>query len=322
LLEARGALIASVTRDGPAARAKIRPGEILAAIDGRPVNTARAAAEILRAQKPGQSVKLTLFDVPRGDIHPRDKILVFDAAPPVTRDLSVLPPRLLARELRFPESMAANAAWSRRIRGAANPLPLTALRARGCDGFAPQGWRAREARSNLLHLVSADGGSHAIYKTVTLSAGQARDPAIFARGLVTAIFGAPPQAGPAQALARGFRRIDFGTENGVAGFVVYRLKASGRLSLWIAAVPAGDVADMEPLAAATVFSIHCAAPAMDQDFAAAILARFRLGYAHDAIGNVFLVNPRRDLWAIGPEGPGFYRQTGGAIEKLKPGEPG
>jgi hypothetical protein len=320
LLEARGALITKVTPGGPAARAKILPGEILAAIDGHPVNAARGAAEILRAGKPGQSIRLTLFDVPRGDIHPRDTILVFDAAPPVTRDLSVLPPRLLAREMRFPDSMAANAAWSRRMRGAANPLPLTELQAPGCKGFAPQGWRIREVRSDLLHLESGDGSSHAIYKSVTLDSTQARDPAGFVLGLVAAIFGAPPQTGMPQLLAQGFHRIDFGTANGVAGFAIYRLNAKGHLSVWIDAVPASNVADMEPLAAATVFSIRCAAaPKMDQDLAATVLARFHLGYARDEDGNVFLVNPRRDLWAIGPEGPGFYRQTGGAVEKLTPG---
>jgi hypothetical protein len=319
LLEVRGALIASVTPGGPAARAKIQAGEILAAIGGQKVNAPRAAADMLRAGKPGQSVRLTLFDVPRGDIHPHDKILVFDAAPPVTRDLSVLPPRLLAREMRFPDSMAANAAWSRRMRGAANPLPLTALQAHGCNGFAPQGWQLREARNGLLHLASADGGSHAIYKSAALNAEQARDPAGFVLGLVAAIFGASPQSVTPQAMAQGFHRIDFGTGNGVAGFAIYRLGAHEVLSVWLDAVPASNVADMAPLAAAAVFSIRCATPGMSEDFAADILARFRLGYAHDADGNVFLVDPRRDLWAIGPEGPGFYRQTGGAVEKLAPG---
>lgn len=322
LLEARGALIVRVTPDGPAARADIRPGEILAAIDGQPVNGPRAAAEIFAAGKPGQSITLTLFDVSRGDIHPRDKTLVFDAAPPVTRELSVLPPRLLARQKRFPDSMAANAAWSRRIRGAADPLPLAALRARGCSGFAPQRWRIREARNDLLHLASHDGGSHAIYKSVALDAEQARDPAGFVLGLVAAIFGAPPQASPVRAMTRGFRRIGFGTDKGVVGFALYRLQARGHLSVWIAAVPASAVAEMEPLAAASLLSIRCAtASSLDEDFTAAVLARFRVGYAHDRAGDVFLVNPRRDLWAIGPDGSGYYRQTGGAVEKLNPGLP-
>ena len=57
----------------------------------------------------------------------------------------------------------------------------------------------------------------------------------------------------------------------------------------------------------------------DSDFAAAYLDKFRLGYVHDHNGDVFLVNPRRDLWVNGQEGPGFYRQLGGLNEKLEPG---
>ncbi|HEY5347266.1 MAG TPA: hypothetical protein VIJ72_03665, partial [Rhizomicrobium sp.] len=96
------------------------------------------------------------------------------------------------------------------------------------------------------------------------------------------------------------------------------------------------------ITAAVVFSVRCAArllplpraPEMasaaisvrcqdgrcaESDFAAAGLERFRLGYVHNARGDVFLINPRRDLWATGPEGPGYYRQMGGENEKLEPG---
>jgi hypothetical protein len=56
------------------------------------------------------------------------------------------------------------------------------------------------------------------------------------------------------------------------------------------------------------------------DFAAAAyMPVLRLGYVHNRAGGMFLVNPRRDLWANGAEGPGFYRQIGGENEKLEPG---
>jgi hypothetical protein len=76
----------------------------------------------------------------------------------------------------------------------------------------------------------------------------------------------------------------------------------------------------DPAMAATSLSSRCLADRCeDSDFAAATLDKFRLGYVHAHNGDVFLVNPRRDLWVSGQEGPGFYRQLGGQNEKLEPG---
>ncbi len=57
----------------------------------------------------------------------------------------------------------------------------------------------------------------------------------------------------------------------------------------------------------------------DSDFAAVYLHKYRLGYVHAQDGEVFLVDPKRDFWLDGQEGPGFYRQIGGENEKLMPG---
>lgn len=343
LLAAHGALIVRVLPDSAADRAGIKPGEILARINGRPVASARDAARRIRAGRAGEHIRLSLFDIVRGAIHPHDKMLTFAAAPPVTRALSVRPPRLLAEEMPIAPVVAANAAWSRRMRGAANPLALARLAAGGCSAFAPQDWTVFEARGDLFHAVSGDKKMHAIYKSVTLDAGQARAPRRFAIQLLTAIFAAAPQPGLSQSMRFGFHRFDFGTPSGVAGFVVYRLSGRRHLAMWIAAVPAGDVAALEPIAAAVLFSIHCTAedartvptpphlaPTLLSvhcrrgrcaagDLAAAALARFHKGYVHNADGAVFLVDPRRDLWAMGPQGPGYYRQSGGLVEKLEPG---
>jgi hypothetical protein len=344
LLTTRGALIARVTADSSAAKAGIKPGEILARIDGDPVVSVQEAARTIRAGRAGEVITLTLFDTVRGDVHPRDKKLIFADALPVTRKLSVQPPRLVAKALRFPPAMVANAAWSRRIRGATEPLALVRLDAGKCSAFAPPGWKVFEARGNLFHAVSGDGRMRAIYKIVALSTGQARRPRRFATQLLAVIFGVQPQLSPSQDMRFGFHRFAFGTPNGVAGFVVYRLTAKRHLAIWIAAVPAGDVADLEPVAVSVVLSVRCAStlapPAVPRpphlvstaistrclhgqcaqgDLAAAALTRFHKGYVHDADGAVFLVDPRRDLWAIGPQGPGYYRQNGGAVDKLEPG---
>ena len=115
----------------------------------------------------------------------------------------------------------------------------------------------------------------------------------------------------------------------------------GRIQIWIAAVPSGDAAWSLPLAGAAVFSLNCseivhprekplAATAVslrcsnnnqcqDSDFAATYLQTLKLGYVHDMSGKTYLVQPKRDYWIDGAEGPGFYHQLGGENEKLEPG---
>jgi len=161
LLTARGALIYEVAQNSPAAKAAIAPGEVVAAIDGHPVASAREASDIIRGKRAGDHVTFTLFDEARGDIHPHDITLVFAAAPPVTRKLSVDPPRTLAKEFFFPPGMAANAAWSRRIlRGPTiRPISLIGLGAGQCNGLAPDEWEVRghAGDDTMLHGFGRPG---------------------------------------------------------------------------------------------------------------------------------------------------------------------
>jgi hypothetical protein len=70
----------------------------------------------------------------------------------------------------------------------------------------------------------------------------------------------------------------------------------------------------------TSVSLACLKGACDEsDYAATYLRVLRKGYVHNLKGEMFLVNPRRDFWQSGAEGPGFYRQIGGENEKLLPG---
>jgi hypothetical protein len=57
----------------------------------------------------------------------------------------------------------------------------------------------------------------------------------------------------------------------------------------------------------------------ETDFAGAYNAEMHTGYVHAANADNFLIDPRRDIWATGPNGPGTYRQVGGTLEKLEPG---
>ena len=158
LLTARGALIYDVVADSPAAIAGIKPGEVAAAIDGDAVTSARQASDIMRGHKAGDRVTLTLFDETLGDIHPRSVSLVIAEAPPVTKALSVKPPRTLAKEFFYPPPMAANASWSLKLAHGASirPLALTGLGDGRCNGFAPDGWEVRgHARDDSMFHIAA-----------------------------------------------------------------------------------------------------------------------------------------------------------------------
>lgn len=344
LLLKGGALIEDVMDKSPADRAGIKPGEVLAAIDGRPVLSARAASDIVRVARAGEHITLTLYDITKGEVKPRDVALVFDAAPPVTKKFSVHPPRILAREVFYTPVAAANAAWSRRIlRGPTiRPLPLSGLGAGQCNAFAPDGWKvAGHAPDNsMFHVMAVEGFSHAIFQSAALNGMAPQD---FVRAYLQKTFGAAATLTPPQARPFGYVLQDFGNARGGAGFVIYRVTGN-RIALWLAAVPNGDASWARPQVGAVALSIRCAAPGApalaprdkgllatristrciqgecgETDMAATYLTTLRLGYVHNARNEMFLVKPRRDYWQNGADGPGFYHQTGGENERLYPG---
>jgi hypothetical protein len=344
LLARGGAQVAAVMEGSPADKAGIKPGEVLAAIDGTKIASARQASDIVRMYAAGDRISLTLYDVTKGEVHPDNVSLRFDAAPPVGKQFSVHPPRTLAKEvfnLPFP---AANASWSRRIlRGATiRPLALSGLGAGQCNAFAPAQWRvAGYAPDNsLFHVMAKAGFAHAIFKSAALNGAS---PDAFLLDFLQTTFGASTVITPPQAQPFGFVVRDFGNNKGGAGFVEYRVTAN-RIALWVAAVPGGDVAWAKPLVGAVALSMRCAAPGApaalprppdllatrislrciqgqcgESDFAGSYLTVLRLGYVHNIKGDMFLVHPRRDYWQNGAEGPGFYHQIGGENEKLLPG---
>jgi hypothetical protein len=343
LLTTRGALIYEVVQNSPAANAAITPGEVVAAIDGHPVASAREASDIIRGKGAGDHVTFTLFDEAHGDIHPRDVTLVFAAAPPVTRKRSVDPPRTLAKEFFFPPGMAANAAWSRRIqRGPTiRPITLVGLGAGQCNGLAPDEWEVRGHASDdsMIHVAAKAGFQHALFETAPL---KGRDPRRVVMEVLDQTFHDTVAATPTQAQPFGFTQFNYGLKRGVAGFVLYRVR-DDRIFIWTAAVPAADAAWAEPLAGAVTLSLRCPAPpsaalsrdpalpatavstrcqaghCTDGDYAGAYMNVLKLGFVHDPDGDNYLVNPRRDFWQNGAEGAGYYHQIGGTNEKLEPG---
>ena len=344
LLLRGGAEIAAVLDDSPADKAKIKPGEVVSAIDGVSILSARHASDLVRKHQAGDHVILTLYDITKGEVHPRDVPLTFDAAPPVGKTFSVRPPRILAKEVFAQPFPAAHAAWSRRIYlgPTIRPLALSGLGAGQCNAFAPELWRvAGYAPDNsLFHVMAKESFAHAIYKTAQLN-GAPVDA--FLSDFLQTTFGAPVVMTPPQARPFGFVVRDFGNNKGGAGFVLYRVSA-GRIALWLAAVPGGDAGWAKPLVGAVALSMRCASPGApalvsrdtqllatrislqclqgrcgESDFAATYLTVLRLGYVHNIKGDMFLVHPRKDFWLNGAEGPGFYHQIGGENEKLMPG---
>ena len=344
LLLRGGAQVSAVVEGSPADKAKIQAGEVIAAIDGTAITSARQASNLVRARAPGERISLTLYDITKGEVHPQTVSLVFDAAPPVGKKFSVDPPRTLAKEPRDPPIAAANAAWSRRIlRGATiKPLALSGLGAGQCNVFAPEGWRvaAHAPDNSLFHVMAGEGFQHALYKSAILNGVAPED---FVRDFLQATFGSPVVLTPPQARPFGFLARDFGNRKGGAGFVLYRVTA-GRIAIWAAAVPGGDAGWAKPLVGAVALSMRCASPdaptpvssdpelpdtgislrciqgqCSETDFAATYLTVLHLGYVHNIKGEMFLVRPRRDFWQSGVEGPGFYHQIGGENEKLLPG---
>ncbi|MBN9555312.1 MAG: PDZ domain-containing protein [Alphaproteobacteria bacterium] len=346
LMNARGALVSGVAAESPAARAGIRPGAVVAAIDGTQIRSARQASDIIRSRSAGERVTLTLYDEARGAIHPHDIALTFDPTPPVNaKVLTVHPPRTLAKEKPVPPVMVANAAWSRKLAHGVSirPRAMPLLKAGVCSGVAPERWQVRDFGESMIHLVSDTGGMHAVYKLVRLNPEQRKGPSGYVSGLLHAMFKSPVTPAPMEQRPFGIEGFNFGNEDGAAGFVLFRLNKDV-LSAWIVAVPASDIGWAMPIGAGVALSLRCQselAPASrprgkgmartsvsarclaggceDSDFAATYLDKLRLGYVHAKNGDVFLVNPRRDFWLSGRDGPGYYRQLGGENEKLEPG---
>jgi hypothetical protein len=335
----RGALISNVVAASPAAKADIRSGEVVGAMDGVAVRSARQAADMVRRGRAGERMTLTLYDITKGEVRPRDVTLTFDSMPPPGKKLSVEPLRTLAKMPPTPQTVAANAAWSKRLmHGAAiKPLPLIGLGDGPCNGLAPQGWRIGRRAPGTFHLMARDGFAHAIHHNAVLEG----DAQSFVAAYLEKTFGSPALLTPPQKRPFGFVLQDFGNRKGGAGFMLYRVTGK-RIALWLAAVPGSDVSWGKPLVGAVALSMRCAtgdAPkprdkallatrislrcirgsCEQTDFAATYLTVLRRGYVHNRKGQMFLVNPRRDFWQSGAEGPGFYRQTGGENERLYPG---
>jgi hypothetical protein len=344
-----GALVVKVVPKSPAADS-FKAGEIVTAIDGEHVTSASDAAQVLETKLPGQKVTLTYFNLSKGDGHARKAVITLAAAPPVSKKIfTVLPPRTVAREWDFEPSMAAGASWSKSIaRGPVNPLALDLLSRGRCTALAPEDWTVADAvhDGTRFELVSDTQRARAIFTVITVGARANVETAV--HSAIERLARIEPETGPALTTEGGYRVIDFGSPSGYAGFALYHVRPHGMtglaISIWIAAVPASNVAGLAPLAGAVALSIRCATPFDNKhrpfddtiaatsvsqrclnndcdegDFAGAYNEVMHTGYVHGENNDNYLIDPRKDVWATGPGGAATYRQVGGTLEKLDPG---
>jgi hypothetical protein len=334
----KGALVLAVDAESPAEKAGIEAGAVVAAIDGETMQSAAAAAAKIGRYRAGEAAQF-VFYAP-GEAKPQTVSLLFTRAPDPAkiRKYSVRPPQTLAKDPKELPPIGANAAWTRRIaRGASTkPLLLHGIGHGRCNGLVPEKWQVVESAPGMLRVSMPGRFQQALTLTAPLAGATAED---FLRRLLEEKFGSPVKLSPAVAQPFGFTQVSFGNAKGGTGFVQYRVR-DGRIQLWLAAAAAGEANWALPIAGAVAFTLNCGPataprdPALsmtsvsaqclggkcqDSDFAASHLTSLKLGYVHDAASRTYLINPRRDYWISGADGPGFYHQVGGENEKLEPG---
>ena len=288
----------------------------------------------------------TLFDEASGTVHPKKIAVTFDAAPPENKTIfRVKPPRTLAKEFFNPPSMAANASWSHRLAHGVSIRPRAMPELDAGRLFRRRAGRMagrRHSGKGMIHLVSKDGGLHAIYKLVALDPAQKRDPKGYVMGLVHAIFHSTCRVHAQPKLGISASAVSISAmAHGAAGLGA--LAHEWRCLVGLdRGVPASEIAWAMPVTAGTVLipamqGTGCA-PAIAARFRAGrhcgvvglpagtvpgqrfrrrtYLQKYRLGYVHAHDGEVFLVDPKRDFWLNGRKARASTARFGGENEKL------
>jgi hypothetical protein len=240
-----------------------------------------------------------------------------------------------------------------------DPVVITPLRNNFCRALAPAGWSVidQDNRGATYSVASPDKGMIAAYGVSGISKAQMqgyygpqyRRPALFAQYLAETLTGEPIGVTGSHAF-NDMVAIDF-ESNSKHGFVIYRafqlpsnpggyviaariaigannadvpvagaVAASIDCNTTFKEPPSGGYAEVDAKASDVGTSEKCKAGSCnDSDLAGTYNVQLGTGYAHSASGTNYLVDVASDYRETGPDGPGYYRQAGNALEKLEPG---
>ncbi len=95
--KARGALVTDVDQNGPAAKAKLLPGDVILSFDGKPIERTRQLPRMVAETPADKTVKMTLWrdgkessvDIKIGPLNP-DKLAVATPATPPQKDIATV----------------------------------------------------------------------------------------------------------------------------------------------------------------------------------------------------------------------------------------
>ena len=342
-----GALILGILPGSPAAEAGLKPNQVIMAVNGTSVGTPQEVVAAIGSQPPGARVTLLVVDMSNG--FNQQNVAVTLAARPDETIASGKPTPATAP--------ARNAAASAPLTGS-QPIALQPLGNRSCRAEAPAGWRIadQDAQGSTLTLASADGRAIAVYAILGVSSGHAAGfygpqftaPGALAQflastasGVELAAAGAPQAFGGLQSLA-----LASGGARGTALYGVYPLPVDPGGYVLSLRAGIGESAADERVASAVAATIQCstalrppsggyasvearddigtsascqAGDCDESDLAGTYNAQLGTGYVHSESGENYLVDVSRDYREDGPDGPGYYRQSGNFLERLEPG---
>jgi hypothetical protein len=236
-------------------------------------------------------------------------------------------------------------------------VPLEPVQSGNCQTAAPRGWHVTDQnqQGTVFSLASGDGAQVASYAGAAIGSGQVqgyygpqyRTPETFALFAVGTVTGEQAQMTGAERAIGPYRAIQFttGRRSGWVILYVFPVSDPGGYGV-IMRIAAGREGDRHSVgvAGAAAAAIRCRsivvpsnlpvyhAPSdpshgasrackgcSDSNLAGTYNAQLGTGWVHDDEGNIFNVDTSSDYHATGPDGPGYYAQSGNSWKKLEPG---
>ena len=335
-----GAVVRGVAAGSPAERAGLREGDVIVALQSRPITRAEELAQLVRAAEPGSRVRLGLLRNGK----PVDVTVVLAPALEVTR-----PPTARAA--------ARPVAVRRSVGLPPGGVPMAVKQSGHCSAYAPPGWSLQSnPQASAADLVSPDGRAYAGWggRHVNRAMEQYYGPmhgdpdtasAYMADQVLQKVLGdsgGMRYTSAPQSFLGYFtlRRFETARSRGVLFYRAYpgltRQDYTGSTYFAIADKSLGTAGLMVASGVAT--SIRCQTQLVPQRDPGATGGRNgrragcggegslrgynkELGhqFAHSSTGENFLLDHATQWQENGPQGAGYYKQNGNFQEKLELG---